>query len=62
MPSMKPAGRQGRQAAALIARRACAVKIPAMAVPSGRPSAHWAASVSGVKASAPLTSADQASV
>ena len=63
MPSTNRPGASDATVSALIASSAGPrVKIPAMAVPSRRPSAHWAASASGVKASAPLTSADQASV
>ena len=63
MPSTNRPGARAATVAAFIASRAGPrVKIPAMAVPSRSRSVHWAASASGVKASAPLTSADQASV
>ena len=63
MPSTNRPGARLAQVAAPIASRAGPrVKIPAIAVPNRRPLVHCAAAASGVNASAPLTSLDQASV
>ena len=63
MPSTNRPGARSATVAAFIASRAGPrVKMPAIAVPNRRPVVHWAASARGVKASAPLSSADQASV